>query len=210
MSLAWIPRGILTRIQSLCCKFLWKGSMQGRTFAWVNWDALNLPKKWGGWGLEKLDDFSSALAAKLGSHLVVIKAIDPITVGITWRIHSGNKVCIDIDPWIGYGNMHRLPHELLHHLHNQNMTHIAHIVDDDNTTFLQQAWKTALHLHIPPQWARVWEDYTEALTKAHIRINEGDDEVIWALSKSGRYSPKDGYLALSEPRRLIAEWWRHL
>lgn len=26
MSLTWIPSGILTRIQSLCCRFLWKGS----------------------------------------------------------------------------------------------------------------------------------------------------------------------------------------
>jgi len=26
MSLAWIPKGILSRIQNLCCRFLWKGN----------------------------------------------------------------------------------------------------------------------------------------------------------------------------------------
>lgn len=70
MSLAQIPSGILTRIQSLCCRFLWKGSQPGRIFAWVNWEALNLPKKWGRWGLKKLEDFSTALAAKLCWHLL--------------------------------------------------------------------------------------------------------------------------------------------
>lgn len=68
---------------------------------------------------------------------VVIKALNPIRAGINWRIHSGNKVHIGIDPWIGYGNMHRLPNELIHHLQNHNSTHIAHIANDDNTTFLQ-------------------------------------------------------------------------
>jgi len=66
MSLAWIPRGILTRIQALCCRILWRGSQSGRIFSWVKWDALILPKKWGGWGLKKLDGFSSALAENLG------------------------------------------------------------------------------------------------------------------------------------------------
>lgn len=33
MSLAWIPRGILHRIQQICCKFLWNGKKEGKTFA---------------------------------------------------------------------------------------------------------------------------------------------------------------------------------
>lgn len=106
-----------------------------------------------GWGLKKLDDFSSALAAKLGWQMVasdslwtrvayskyiapaqvldwirrpvgpytgisiiwkvVLKALEPIRSGITRWIHSGNKVCIRIDPWIGCGNMNSLPLALL-------------------------------------------------------------------------------------------------
>lgn len=66
MSLGWIPRGILTRIQNTCCRFFWKGNQFGRIFAWEKWDLLTLPKKWGRWGIKKLDEFSSTLATKIG------------------------------------------------------------------------------------------------------------------------------------------------
>jgi len=75
MSLAWTPRGILSRIQVLCCKFLWKGKQIGRIFTWVKWEALTLPKKWGGWGIKKLEDFSSALVTKIGWHVLTINKL---------------------------------------------------------------------------------------------------------------------------------------
>lgn len=108
--------------------------------------------------------------------------------------------------------MHRLPIELIQHLQNQNSSHIAHITNMDNTTFLHQAWKTTPQLSIPPLWVQYWEDFTQALTEAHIQITDGDDEIIWALSKFGTYSPKDGYLALTGARKrhIISDWWRHL
>lgn len=34
MTLAWIPKGILNRLQSICCRFLWKGNLPGKIFAW--------------------------------------------------------------------------------------------------------------------------------------------------------------------------------
>jgi len=33
MTLAWIPKGILNKIQQICCRFLWRGQNVGRTFA---------------------------------------------------------------------------------------------------------------------------------------------------------------------------------
>lgn len=54
MSLAWIPRGILSRIQNLCYIFLWKSRQEGRIFAWARWELIALPKKWGGWGRDSL------------------------------------------------------------------------------------------------------------------------------------------------------------
>eukprot|EP00253_Pinus_taeda_P021333 PITA_21333 len=70
MSLAWIPRGILARLQKICCRFLWKGNKQGNLFAWVKWETIARPKKWGGWGIKRLDLFAKALAAKLGWQLI--------------------------------------------------------------------------------------------------------------------------------------------
>lgn len=93
MTLAWIPRGILSCLQNLCCRFLWKGNQPGRIFAWTSWDSLALPKSWGGWGIERLDSFSQALAAKLGWQLLntnslwtkvaVSKYIHPVSV-LNW------------------------------------------------------------------------------------------------------------------------------
>lgn len=79
--------------------------------------------------------------------------------------------------------MHRLPMDLIQYLQLHNISYITQIADIENTSFLQQAWKTAHHLNIPPDWTQLWEDYTQALIDAHIRIFDGDDEIIWALSK---------------------------
>jgi len=70
MSLAWIPRGILARLQKICSRFPWKGKKQGNLFTWVKWDTIARPKKWGGWGIKRLDYFAKALAAKLGWQLI--------------------------------------------------------------------------------------------------------------------------------------------
>jgi len=175
-------------------------------------------KKMGRWGLKKLDDFSSTLAAKLGWQLVasdniwtrvtylkyitpahvlewirrlarlysgiliiwkaVLKALDPIHTGITWRIKPGNKVHIGIDPWIGCNNMHRLPDDPLLYLREHQITHLEHIFDDFNTTFLHQAWKSNIQLNISPPWQQHWRKYIQALLEAHIRLTGGDDEII--------------------------------
>lgn len=177
MSLAWIPRGILSRIQTLCCRFLWKGNQTGRIFAWVKWDALNLPKKWGGWGIKKLEDFSSALVVKLGWQLIssnslwikvavsknifalnvmdwirqphryssgmsiiwkfVLKSLDIIREGITWKIQSSSAVKIGQEPWIGYGDAYRLPMDIRNHLSKMNITLINHIVDPEHSTLFK-------------------------------------------------------------------------
>lgn len=75
MSLAWIPRGILDRLQNICCRFLWKGNKQGSLFAWVKWDTIARPKKWGGWGIKILEVFAKALAAKLGCQLITTHSL---------------------------------------------------------------------------------------------------------------------------------------
>eukprot|EP00253_Pinus_taeda_P021578 PITA_21578 len=64
MTLAWIPKGILKRIQQIYCRFLWRGQNTGRTFTWVHWDRIGKPKKLGDWGIKNLQLFAEALATK--------------------------------------------------------------------------------------------------------------------------------------------------
>lgn len=54
--------------------------------------------------------------------------------GLTWRI--------GIDPWIECGNAQRLPEELRTHLTIRGIPHFSHIVDNERSTFTQQAWKS--------------------------------------------------------------------
>ena len=77
MSLAWIPRGTLSIIQKLSCRFLWKGSYEGILFAWVGWELISLPNKWGGWAIKSTSHLSSTLVAKSG-----------------WQILTSRSVCI--------------------------------------------------------------------------------------------------------------------
>jgi len=66
MALAWIPRNILAQLQQLCSRYLWNDHQDKKTFAWVKWNKITLPKKWGGWGLKDLPLSAQALAAKMG------------------------------------------------------------------------------------------------------------------------------------------------
>eukprot|EP00253_Pinus_taeda_P018856 PITA_18856 len=193
MSLAWIPRGILARLQKICCRFLWKGNKQGNLFTGVKWETIARPKKWGGWGIKREH---RASGNKSNIWKAVLSSLPLIREGLTWRINQGTIVHIGIDPWIGCGNAHRLPAQLIALLKNQGVTHIANIADPENSSFFQQAWKTAQELHIPRHWRQDWENFTEALTQVHIKIMQEEDEVIWAFAKNGKYSPKEGYQKL--------------
>eukprot|EP00253_Pinus_taeda_P032224 PITA_32224 len=143
---------------------------------------------------------------------VVINTIPLLRDRLTWRIREGNSVPIGKDPCVGCGNAHRLPNELIDHLKDRGITHIAHIGDPDRSSFLYQAWHNVHNLAIPAQWHYAWIEYTEALSQAHIRLTEGPDEIIWAMAKNGSYSPKLGYLTLIEPIRppIIHPTWRAL
>lgn len=70
MALAWIPRNILGRLKQLCNRYLWNGNQDKRLFAWISWQKITLPKKWGGWGLKDLPAFAQALSAKMGWSLM--------------------------------------------------------------------------------------------------------------------------------------------
>eukprot|EP00253_Pinus_taeda_P027341 PITA_27341 len=214
MALTWIPKGILNRLQHICSRFLWAGQQTGRLFAWVKWDTIAKPKSWESlWTkvayvkyikpLNVLDWFCS----RQNTHNVsiiwkaVINTIPLLRDGLTWCIREGNSVRIGLDPWVGCGNTHRLPDGLIRHLNDRGITHIRHIGDPANSTFLQQAWLNAHTLEIPAQWHATWTDYSDALTQAHIRLIDGPDEIIWAFAKHGTYAPKLGYLKLIEPIR---------
>lgn len=141
----------------------------------------------------------------------VFNSMPIIRERLTWRIQSGTSVRTGLDPWIGCNNAHMLPEDLKRHLINAGITHISHIADMQHTTFLQH-WKMTRSLNTPQHWRQHWEDYTATLIESHIRIVEGEDEIIWAHAKNGIYSPKEGYLCLANIHRpqVVEHWWKNL
>lgn len=79
---------------------------------------------------------------------------------------------------MGCGNTHKLTERLRGHLQASGIMHINQIADEAHTTTFQQAWRSASDLNIPGCWQREWRNYTNALMEAHIRIDEGEDELI--------------------------------
>lgn len=141
-----------------------------------------------------------------------MNSLPVICDGLMWRISDGTSVRIGLDPWMGCGNAHLLPEGLLQSLTEKGITRICHIVDQERSTFLHQAWKSAHTLLLPLHWHQPWRAYTLALTESHIHILEGEDEITWAIAKNGRYSPKEGYLHLANRHKPlhINIWWKRM
>lgn len=69
-ALTWVPKGILNKISKICSRFLWSGTKEDSVLPWVAWEKVARPKKWGGWGIKNLYDFSLSLAAKSGWNFI--------------------------------------------------------------------------------------------------------------------------------------------
>ena len=58
----------------------------------------------------------------------------------------------------------------------------------------------------------LWNGFIAILKASNIRLSNAVDEIVWIQSKSGKYSPKDGYLQLIEDRNEvdISYWWKEI
>ena len=63
-SIAYIPKGILTKIRNKCLSFLCTASKQAEGISLVKWRVIALPKELGGWGVKNMELFCKSLAAK--------------------------------------------------------------------------------------------------------------------------------------------------
>eukprot|EP00253_Pinus_taeda_P020420 PITA_20420 len=142
----------------------------------------------------------------------LIHSLPHIRDNLVWRINDGSLDQIGMDPWIGSGGRHLLSQDLIAHLHSHEMRVFSHIVDQQNTGIFAQACKSACLLGLPPRWHLEWHECISVLSKSHIRIKEGPDELEWCLAENGIYSPKFGYISLNihkGPDKII-NWWRNI
>ena len=61
-----------------------------------------------------------------------------------------------------------------------------------------------------PQEIAMWNDYLSILKSSHARLTNEDDALVWNLSKTGKYSLKEGYAQLMHRDVDHIWWWKVL
>ena len=98
------------------------------------------------------------------------------------------------------------------HLANRGIWYLSQITDPNRTNWHTQYWLSADDLHIPWAATHCWANYIRALQESHIRLTQQEDQLIWAISPKGYYTPKLGYLTLyqnKEPHEKLG-WWTYI
>ena len=68
---------------------------------------------------------------------------------------------------------------------------------------MEQGWLFADHIGLTYQLdVTVWNGYLSTLKESHVILSNEDDKLVWILSKSGRYTPKEGYVHLLDRSEL--------
>ena len=124
----------------------------------------------------------------------VLWAFDIIGDFLVWKIGNGSVVRIGLDPWIGCKWRHALPLPMLERLRLVGLYCLSNIGIHGMSALMAQQWFTAYFIGFTdPFEIDVWNGYLAILKSSHVRISNDDDILVWNLSKSGRYSPKEGY-----------------
>ena len=76
-----------------------------------------------------------------------------------------------------------------------------------------QGWFTAKLIGLTDQHdITCWNDYVGLLKTIHVILSGDEDFLIWNQSKSGKYTPRTGYLQLLMDRQEeeLSWWWKVL
>ena len=138
---------------------------------------------------------------------VVLWAFDLIGNSLVWKIGDGKDVCIGLDPWSGCKWRHALPVPMLDRLHMAGFQFISDIGIHCLSGLMTQKWLSADTIGFTdPLDIVAWNGYIATLKSSHVRLSAATDCLIWNLSKSGKYSPKEGYAELMN-REVDSIWW---
>eukprot|EP00253_Pinus_taeda_P029580 PITA_29580 len=208
-ALSWIPKGVLEKIRRLCCRFLWAGSSENSVLPWVAWEKIARPKVWGGWGIKRLPDFSLSLAAKSGWRLLSVENL--------WTRVIKRKYIdlLPLDEWIRSQDKKTKHSSIIWKATVEAFIviekGIAWKVGDGKNVRIGRdpwAWKSAVDLGLDFRWHHEWSSFIEELHRSNVRIKSEPDVLLWAHSKSGNYSPKEGYAFLMDQKGWQEpEWW---
>lgn len=125
-----------------------------------------------------------------------VEAFSVIEQGLAWKVGDGRLIRIGRDPWVGCNDDYSLSPGLLRHLDSKGITSLNQVEKVGQSTIWGLAWKDDVDLGINVRWKAEWEVFIKELQRSNVRIKDEPDCLLWAQSKTGDYSPKDGYLFL--------------
>lgn len=97
---------------------------------------------------------------------------------------------VGLDPWPGSYPNHRLFRELMEALAGQHIFTLAQAGDERRSSIRGQGWKDRVQLGLDGPLGVEWEQYVNALHRAHIPLTEHEDRLVWKNSPDGKYSSK--------------------
>ena len=130
---------------------------------------------------------------------------------LVWKVGNGADVHIGLDPWVGWKWQQSLPSHLIDILHSASFFFLKDFGSSTVSHLMEQGWLNAEALGlVEAQDIISWTGYLAILKYSHIRLKNEADVLVWNQSKSGKYSPKDGYLHLiMEKHEMEIAWcWR--
>eukprot|EP00253_Pinus_taeda_P016622 PITA_16622 len=137
-----------------------------------------------------------------------IEGFSVIEQGLAWKVGDGRNVKIGRDPWVGCNESFSLSPGMLAQLDSRGIFTLNQVEKVGQSTIWGQAWKSAEDLGLNIRWHQEWSLFVNELHRSHVRLNNEQDNLIWAHGKTGGYSPKEGYNYLMEKKGWHApEWW---
>eukprot|EP00253_Pinus_taeda_P018287 PITA_18287 len=137
-----------------------------------------------------------------------VEAFSVIEQGLAWKVGDGSQIRIGRDPRVGCNEAFALSLGLLRHLDTKGITTLNQVERAGQSTIWGQAWKDDEELGLNVRWKNEWEGFIKELQRSNVGIKDEPDCLMWAQSKSGEYSPKDGYSFLMGKKGWgIPEWW---
>jgi hypothetical protein len=125
-------------------------------------------------------------------------------------VGKGNKVRIGVDVWPVSGLNHIFMEECIQILNDNDIHYLNQVSAQERTNFWGQGWMNATQVGLYILFNEAWDHFIESLQRAHIRLSNMEDELVWKLAPSGNYSPKLGYsqLIIGFKQQEPSWWWK--
>ena len=97
---------------------------------------------------------------------------------------------------------------MLKRLHYQCFYFLKDIGCPGVSMLMEQGWLSRENVGLVDiQDVIIWKGFIVVLKASNLRLTNAVDELVWIQSKTGKYSPKDGYLQLIKDRNEVEIFW---